>query len=74
MRSGWLPVLDQIDAKEMAKNGAPDTYIAQVNESKVQAKALATEAAALANTPEKLSADLATFFRMQSLEKTLLVD
>jgi PAS domain-containing protein len=67
-----LPVLDQIDAKEMAKNGAPDTYIAQVNESKVQAKALATEAAALANSPEKLSADLATFFRMQSLEKTLL--
>ena len=39
-----VPVLEQIDAKEMAKNGAPDTYITQLNESKVQAKALATEA------------------------------
>jgi len=66
-----IPVLEQIDAQAMAKNGAPDTYIAQLNESKVQAKALATEAAALANSPDKLSADLATFFRMQSLEKTL---
>src|ERR1700683_840383 len=66
-----VPVLEQIDGKELAKNGAPDTYIAQLNESKVQAKALDTEAAALANSPDKLSADLATFFRMLSLEKTL---
>src|ERR1035438_2210784 len=66
-----VPVLEQIDAKEMAKNGAPDTYITQLNGSKVQAKALATEALALANSPDKLSADLATFFRMLSLEKTL---
>jgi len=67
-----LPVLDQIDVKVMAKNGAPETYITQLNNSKVQAKALATEAQALAASPEKLSADLVTFFRMQSLEKTLL--
>lgn len=66
-----VPVLQQIDAKEMVKNGVPDTYIAQLNESVVQTKALATEAAALANSPDKLSADLATFFRMLSLEKTL---
>jgi len=67
-----IPVLDQVDAKEMAKNGAPDTYLAQLNESKAQTKALATEAAALANSPDKLSADLQTFFRMQLLEKTVL--
>ena len=66
-----IPTLEQIDAEGMIKNGAPETYRAQINESKVQAKALATEASALANSPEKLSADLATFFRMQSLEKTL---
>jgi len=66
-----IPVFDQVDIKGMAQNGVPDTYITQLNESKVQAKALATEAAALANSPEKLSADLSTFFRMQSLEKTL---
>jgi len=67
-----LPILEQIDAKVMVKNGVPETYITQLNESKVQAKALVTEAAALSNSPEKLSADLATFFRMQSLEKTLI--
>ncbi len=72
MRSVWGPILDQIDAKEMVKNGVPDTYITQLEASKVQAKALATEALALSNAPEKLSADLVTFFRMQSLEKTLL--
>src|SRR5450755_2561037 len=63
-----VPILEQIDAKEMARNGAPDTYIAQLEQSKVQARALATEAAGLANSPDKLSADLSTFFRMQSLE------
>jgi len=67
-----VPMLDQVDAQGMVKKGAPETYASQINEAKVQAKALATEAAALANSPEKLSADLATFFRMQSLEKTLL--
>jgi hypothetical protein len=67
-----VPVLEQIDVSAMAKNGAPDTYITQINESKVQAKAVATEALALANSPEKVSADLFTFFRMQSLDKTLL--
>ncbi|HTQ53459.1 MAG TPA: hypothetical protein VMI94_03300 [Bryobacteraceae bacterium] len=67
-----VPVLDQVDVDTMRKNGAPDTYLAQVNESKVQAKALATEASALANSPDKVSADLFTFFRMQALEKTLL--
>jgi hypothetical protein len=67
-----IPVLDQIDAKGMVQNGAPDTYAAQINESKVQAKAVAAESLALANSPEKLSADLATFFRLQALERTLL--
>ena len=69
---GMLPVLEQIDTAAMTKNGAPDTYLSQLNESKVQAKALATEALALANSPDKLSADLLTFFRMQSLERTVL--
>lgn len=65
-------VLDQIDPQVMVKQGAPDTYAAQLNEAKVQAKALGTEALALANSPEKLSADLQTFFRLQSLEKILV--
>jgi hypothetical protein len=64
-------LLDRIDPQEMLQKGAPDTYAAQLKESRVQAQALATEALALANSPEKLSADLKTFFRMDSLDKTL---
>lgn len=64
-------VLDQIDPQAMIQKGAPETYAAQLNESKVQAKALATETLDLANSPEKLSADLHTYFRMQSLEMIL---
>jgi len=67
-----IPVLDQIDTSGMLQNGAPETYGAQIKESKVQANALATETLALANAPEKLSADLAAFFRLQALERTLL--
>jgi hypothetical protein len=71
MRSAWLPVLEQIDAKEMAKNGAPDTYITQLNESKVQAKALATEAARAGQFARQALGRPGHFFRMLSLEKTL---
>ncbi len=67
-----LPVLDQIDAAAMTRNGAPDTYITQLRDSKVQTRALAAEALTLAASPDKLSADLSTFFRMLSLEKSLL--
>jgi uncharacterized membrane protein YccC len=65
-------VLDQIDPHEMLQKGAPDTYAAQLTEGKVQAKALATEALNLASAPEKLSADLETLFRLQSLERTVI--
>jgi hypothetical protein len=64
-----VPVLGEIDTKGMVENGAPETYATQVNESRLQAQAVATEAAALANAPEKLSAGLQVFFRMQSLER-----
>lgn len=66
-----IPVLDKIDANAMLQNGAPDTYAAQIESSKAQAKALAADVLALANSPEKLSADLEAFFRLLSLERTV---
>lgn len=66
-----VPVLEKIDTKGMVQNGAPDTYAAQIEASKAQAKALSAEALALANSPEKFSADLEAFFRMQSLERNM---
>jgi hypothetical protein len=67
-----VAVLDQIDPQVMVQKGASDTYATQLNDGRVQAKALATESLGLADAPEKLSADLQTFFRLQSLEKTLV--
>jgi hypothetical protein len=64
-----VPVLNQIDTKGMVENGAPQAYATQIDQSKQQAQAVAAEAAALANSPEKLSAGLQVFFRMQYLER-----
>ena len=66
-----VPVLDKIDVKGMVQNGAPETYAAQIEASKAQAKALAANALAQANTPEKLSADLEVFLRLLSLDRTV---
>jgi hypothetical protein len=51
--------------------GASDTYAAQRNSAREQASALATEAKALAGSPEKLSASLRVLFRLQALESML---
>jgi hypothetical protein len=66
-----LPVLDQIDAKSWVEKGASETYAAQWQSSKDQAKALADGARALARNPEKLSASLELFFRIEGLETML---
>jgi hypothetical protein len=51
--------------------GASDTYVAQLESSRQQTRALADEAAALARNPEKLSGALQLFFRMEGLENML---
>lgn len=69
--SRLLPLLDKVDVKSWVEKGASDTYIAQLQSSREQANALATEAKALAANPERLSAALQVFFRMQGLETML---
>lgn len=66
-----LPTLNKVDAKAWVAKGAPDTYAQQLDSCKVQAAALATDAKALTENPEKLSAALVVFFRMQSLENMM---
>jgi hypothetical protein len=66
-----LPVLDQLDVPAWVAKGASDTYLAQLESSRQQTRALADEAAALARSPEKLSGALQLFFRMEALEKML---
>jgi hypothetical protein len=66
-----LPALDRIDVKSWLAKGASDTYMAQLQSSKDQAKALANSAKDLARNPEKLSASLEVLFRVQGLEAML---
>ncbi|MGD0776028.1 MAG: hypothetical protein ABSC05_24695 [Candidatus Solibacter sp.] len=66
-----LPVLDRLDAPAWVAKGASDTYVEQLESSKQQMRALAGDAQALARNPEKLSAALQLFFRIQGLETML---
>jgi hypothetical protein len=63
-----LPLLDKIDVQSWVAKGASDTYAAQLQSSKEQARALTIEAQALATNPEQLSAALQLVFRIQALE------
>ena len=66
-----LPILAQVDVKLWMEKGASETYAVQLQSSRDQAKALADGARALARNPEKLSASLELFFRIDGLENML---
>ena len=66
-----LPVLDKFDAGAWVAKGASGTFVEQLESSRQQARAVASEAQALARNPEKLSAALQLFFRLQGLETML---
>jgi hypothetical protein len=66
-----LPALDRADAKSWIEKGAPDTYAAQLQICKDQARALADGTKALARNPETLPAALEVLFRVQGLETML---
>jgi hypothetical protein len=66
-----LPALDQVNAKSWVEKGASETYVAQLQSSKEQARALADGAKTLARNPEKLSACLELYFRIQGLDQMI---
>lgn len=66
-----LPLLDQVDTKAWVQKGASETFTAQLQSAKDQARAIQTEALALAQTPEKLAASLQLYFRIQGLDTIL---
>jgi len=66
-----LPPLDQANTKSWLEKGASETYVAQVQSSKEQARAIADEAKALSHNPEVLSSALQVLFRIQGLETML---
>jgi hypothetical protein len=66
-----LPALDKFDPSSWVAKGASETYVAQLQSSKEQAKALNAEAKDLARNPERLSASLTVLFRVQGIESML---
>jgi hypothetical protein len=63
--------LDKVDAQAWVAKGAPETYTAQLQSGKDQARAIAALAKTLSRTPEKLSGCLEFFFRMQGMEQMI---
>ena len=66
-----LQALDKVDAKNWVAQGASETYEEQLQSSKDQARALTIDSKALARNPEKLSAGLQLYFRVQGLNTML---
>jgi hypothetical protein len=66
-----VAALDNVNTKAWVQKGASETYGEQVQSCRVQAKALADGAKALAANPEQLAASLELFFRLQALEAML---
>ena len=60
--------LDQINAKNWSEQGASETYAAQLESCKQQARALAQGARQLERKPEVLSAGLDLFIRINALD------
>jgi len=69
--SRLLPALDQVYARAWVQRGASDTYVAQLESCKVQARAVADETRALAANPENLSSSLTVLFRIQAIDNML---
>jgi len=65
------PLLDKVNPQAWVEKGASDTYLAQLQSSKEQARALAAEAKSLAASPERLSGLLQLLFRVQGVESML---
>lgn len=70
------PLVEQIHAKDWIAKGAPDTYVQQWDSAHTQAQAVKLSSDNLVREPERLTAALDTYFRLQNLEVVLtsLVD
>jgi hypothetical protein len=66
-----LPMLEKIDVYAWVEKGASDTYLTQLQSSKVQVRALSEGAKLLSASPQKLSASLELFMRINGMETML---
>jgi hypothetical protein len=66
------PILDQLTPEEWVANGGPAAYVQQWQSAREELGYLNDAAAVLEKQPEKLTAALDTYFRLQSIEWRLL--
>ena len=66
-----LPTFDKVNARAWVAKGASETYLAQLQSSKDQARAIARDAEALRRNPEKLSKCLELYFRIDGMEQMI---
>jgi hypothetical protein len=62
------PLLDQLKPEEWLAKGAPQAYVTQLASAHQELAALTASASLLDKQPQKLTAALDTYFRLQSLE------
>jgi uncharacterized membrane protein YccC len=65
------PLVEQVRPKEWVAKGASDTYVQQWDSAHAQAQTVKLSADNLVREPERLSAALDTYFRLQNLEVVL---
>jgi hypothetical protein len=66
-----LPTLDKVNTRAWVAKGASETYSAQLQSSKDQARAIARDAEALRRNPEKVSKCLELYFRIDGMEQAI---
>jgi hypothetical protein len=62
------PLLDQMTPQEWVAKGAPETYLSQWRSAQAELDYLAEAAGVFEKQPEKLTAALDTYFRLQAVE------
>jgi hypothetical protein len=67
----FKPLLEQVNAEEWVKKGAPEAYVEQVKRTRAEIDYLTGSTTELAAHPEKLTTALDTLFRLQSVEAML---
>jgi hypothetical protein len=66
-----LPMLDQVHAKEWVAQGAPETYVTQVDSARRQIQAIGTEMEALTQRSDHMQECMRGLFRVQAFHGSL---
>ena len=66
-----IPLVDQITPNEWLAKGAPEAYVSQWKTARTELAALSTVTKVLERQPEKLTAALETYFRLQLIDQQL---